>query len=96
MNVLKDFSRSLYDLMSASFEAFFPNHDHVNAFAALDLEAGLTWPDRKNLVEVLASYEKVCKTQLWPLLASGKHYEFSCALISVYIITPISSLASQC
>ncbi|CAE7759380.1 unnamed protein product, partial [Symbiodinium necroappetens] len=67
VNVLKDFSRSLYDLMSASFEAFFPNHDHVNAFAALDLEAGLTWPERKNLVEVLASHEKVCKTQLWPL-----------------------------
>ena len=47
--------------MSASFEAFFPNHDHVNAFAALDLEAGLTWPDRKNLVEVLASYERFAK-----------------------------------
>ncbi|CAE7948966.1 unnamed protein product [Symbiodinium sp. KB8] len=59
VNVLKDFSRSLYDLMSASFEAFFPNHDHVNAFAALDLEAGLTWPERKNLVEVLASHEKL-------------------------------------
>ena len=65
---LDEFAKNVFALAKSAFEAQFPGHEHVNAYAAFDLEASnLSWADRKELVLALGTHEGVDGTLLWPL-----------------------------
>ena len=64
---LEAHAKTIYELAESGIHAMFPAHEHVNAYSALNLQATLTWPQRKDLVHALAAQEGVPKEDVWLL-----------------------------
>lgn len=74
---LESHSLAIHDLAAKFFKTQFPDHEHTNSFAALDLEAELSWSQRKTLVHALAVQEGIPKDELWCLDCVSKFWRFS-------------------
>ena len=70
MQELEGLAEQIFLMAQSGMAAAFPAHEHVNAYAALDLEARLTWPQRRELVHALAVHEGLPKEDLWLLRES--------------------------
>ena len=73
---LESHSLAIHDLAAKFFKTQFPDHEHTNSFAALDLEAELSWSQRKTLVHALAVQEGIPKDELWCLDCVSKFWRF--------------------
>ena len=79
--------RTIADLHSAFFAAQFPGFEQMNAYSAFDLEKTLTWEQRRELMNIVASQEKVPQEDLWTLNSKTLAvFFFAIYLLHVYII----------
>lgn len=83
--------KTIFQLVDQFAQTHFPAFEHVNAFAAFDLEADLPWTHRKQLVFSVAVQEGLRPETLWclGLLFCCNHADVSiCINISyIYIYT---------
>lgn len=88
MEELYPVCRTIADVHSAFFAAHFPGFEQMNAYSAFDLETTLTWEQRRELMNIVASQEKVPPEDLWTL--SSKTLAvcifFAIYLLHVYIL----------
>ena len=64
---LEALAEESWKLSESCMRATFPAHEQINAHAALNLEAKLSWAQRKELVYALAVHEGLPKDDLWYL-----------------------------
>ena len=90
MEELYPVCRTIADVHSAFFAAHFPGFEQMNAYSAFDLETTLTWEQRRELMNIVASQEKVPPEDLWTL--SSKTLAvcfFAIYLLHIYTLTVV-------
>lgn len=65
MEMLKQHCQKVWSVFRAFFESNFPGHEVVNCYAALDLEADLTWSQRREFIYALARHEDLPEADVW-------------------------------
>ena len=67
MDDLRPVAREICELFEAFFATNFPAYEEVNAYAALRLDGGLTWPQRQTMLQTIAMMENISPDDLWNL-----------------------------
>ena len=73
MEMLKQSCQKVWAVFNSFFESNFPGHEVVNCYAALDLEADLTWAQRKDFIYALARHEDLPEADVWLETQPMKH-----------------------
>ena len=69
--------RDIYKLVKAFLNTQFPEHELVNAYAALRLDKAVTWSQRRKLLRTIAAHEQCSDADLWTHgLKSNGEYVF--------------------
>ena len=77
----EDASR-IYSAFKSYFDVNFPMHELTNCFSCLNLEATLTWAQRRGLLNAMADHESLSSDECWLLVCinSNSIYEHTLTL----------------
>ena len=62
---LRTVSHEICELFEVFFATNFPEYEEVNAYSALRLDGGLTWPQRRTMLNTIAMMENISSDDLW-------------------------------
>ena len=85
---LRAHGKTIFALVEQFAATHFPAFEHVNSFAAFDLEADLPWSHRKQLVLSLAVQENLPKEDVWYLRLSILFWGSAHVLVPFFVSTP--------